>query len=428
MKILIKNGYLLDPATNREGKYDVLIEEDKIIKVDREIKENADKVLDVQGKYVMPGFLDLHVHLREPGFTHKETIKTGAMAAAKGGFTGICSMPNTKPVIDTKESIDFLCQKAQEDAIVNIYPIGAITKGELGEELSEIIEMGKNGAKAISEDGKSVMDVSLYLKAMKLAKQANIPIMAHCEDKVLVKNGVLNAGKKAEELGMEGILNSVEDIIVARDILLAKEAKAQLHLCHCSTADSAKLVKMGKELGVDVTAEVCPHHFTLTDEDIPGDNANYKMNPPLRSKKDVQALKEGLRDNIFDVIATDHAPHAEEEKKLSIKEAPFGIVGLETAFALTVTELVDKGYLTPMQMVEKLSVNPARIIHVDRGSLLEGKTADLVIADMDTVYTIDVNQFVSKAKNTPFHGKKVKGRIEITLVNGKIVYNREERI
>lgn len=427
MRLLWKGGHVLDPATGRNGVFDILAEDGLIKKVAANIEETADEIVDVKGKYVMPGFVDLHVHLREPGFEYKETIKTGTMAAAKGGFTSVCPMPNTNPVMDNEAGIRMLLSKAKEDAVVAVCPVGAVTLGQQGAEPADIGAMVKAGAVAVSEDGKSVMNTRIYLEGMKRAAEAGIPVFAHCEDKELAGAGVMNAGAKAGELGMEGISNAVEDIIAARDIFMAKEAGAALHLCHCSTRDSVSLVKLAKDQGQRVTAEVCPHHFTMCDDEIKGDDGNYKMNPPLRSREDVQALKEGLRDGIMDVIATDHAPHGEEEKKRSIKDAPFGITGFETAFPLAVTELVETGYLTPMGLVEKMSRNPARIIGIDRGNLDVGKQADLVIADFDCEYTIDKNSFVSKGKNTPFHGKKVKGRIEKTYVAGKLVYGEEKR-
>ena len=422
MITLIKQGYILDPANQREGVYDILIENDKIKQVGESIDVCADIILDASGKCVMPGFIDLHVHLREPGFEYKETIETGAMAAAAGGFTSICPMPNTNPVIDNQYMVEYLNLKAEKEAVVNILPIGAVSVGQIGEELADITGMAQAGAVAISEDGRSVMSSKLYLKGMEEARKAGIPVFAHCEDKELAGRGVMNAGAKAEELGLVGISNAVEDVITARDILLAKETGARLHLCHCSTKDSVSLVKMGKELGVQVTAEVCPHHFTLTDGDIPGDDSNYKMNPPLRGEEDVRALKDGLKLGIIDVIATDHAPHGEEEKEKSMKIAPFGIIGLETAFSLSNTELVKQGYLTPMELVEKMSYNPARILGLDRGSLGVGKVADIVIVDMEKEVTIDVTKFKSKSKNSPFHGRKVFGQVEVTMVSGKVVY------
>lgn len=435
MLTLIKNGYVIDPASKKEGYFDLLIEEDKIIKVetDIDIKElkapiNSEDitVIDASGKCIMPGFIDLHVHLREPGFEYKETIGTGSRAAAAGGFTTVCPMPNTKPATDSAEMIRFILQRAKEEAVVNILPIGAVTLGQIGKELANIKEMAEAGAIAISEDGKSVMDTKLYAEGMRQAAKYKIPVFAHCEDKSLVGNGVMNAGKKAEELGLAGISNAVEDIIVARDILLAKETGVRLHLCHCSTEDSTKMIAQAKKEGLLITGEVCPHHFTLSEEDILSDDANYKMNPPLRSAKDVKALKEALRDNIIDVISTDHAPHSEEEKLKPFAEAPFGIVGSETAFALSLSELVKTGYLTLPQLVEKMSTNPAKIIGIKRGCIGEGWVADLVIADTDVEYEIDKNSFFSKGKNTPFHGRKVVGRIEYTLVAGKIVYQLKQ--
>lgn len=422
LKILIKNGYVIDPATDKEEICDLLIKDNYIAQVGQNITHDADQIIDATDCYVMPGFIDLHVHLREPGFEYKETIETGALAAAHGGFTSICPMPNTNPVIDSAKMVAYLNDKSKKDAVVNILPVGAVTLGQAGQDLVDIASMVKEGAVAISEDGKSVMDTALYKKAMTIAKEEGIVVLAHCEDKSLVQGGVMNAGKKAEELEMPGITNAVEDIIAARDILLAKETGAKLHLCHCSTKDSAWMVGKAKEEGLPVTAEVCPHHFALTDEDIIEDDADYKMNPPLRSKEDVQALKEALRDNIIDVIATDHAPHGEDEKKKSMKEAPFGIVGLETAFALTMTELVKTGYLTPRQLVEKMSLNPAKVLGINKGTLKEGAIADIVIANPNEEYIIDAKDFVSKGKNTPFHGKKVYGKILYTLVNGQVVY------
>ncbi len=433
MLTLIKNGYVIDPASNREGLFDILIDGNTIVKVVKDLKESdlvmqenwkEDQlhVINVHGNYVMPGFIDLHVHLREPGFEYKETIRTGSMAAAAGGYTTICPMPNTKPVTDSPNMIHWILDKARKDAVVNILPVGAITLGQEGSELTDIPAMKDAGACALSEDGKSVMNTALYAQAMKIAADKDIPVFAHCEDKSLVGKGAINAGKKAVELNVDPISNAVEDIITARDILLAKETGARLHLCHCSTAYSAAMVDFAKKEGLKVTAEVCPHHFILTDEDIPGDDSNYKMNPPLRSAKDVQILKEALRDGIMDVISTDHAPHSEEEKAKTIADAPFGIVGSETAFALTYTELVKSGYLSPSQLVEKMSVNPAKILSIDKGCIGEGKVADIVIIDQNAEYLIDKDTFYSKGKNTPFHGKNVCGRVMYTFVDGKPVY------
>lgn len=421
MKILIKNGRIIDPASNRDEIADLYVEDGKVSQVGQKIEKEADRVIDATGLFVMPGFIDLHVHLREPGLEHKETIETGAMAAARGGFTTICAMPNTKPVVDCKEVAEDIYKRA-EHAKCHVLQVGAVTRGQAGAELADIREMKKAGICAISEDGKSVMDSKLYREAMIIAKEENLPVFAHCEDKNLVGKGALNAGKKAEELGVEGITNAVEDIITARDILLSKETGARLHLCHCSTADSVRMVQEAKEEGLLVTAEVCPHHFTLTEDDIAGSDTNYKMNPPLRSKADKEALIQGLKNNIMDVISTDHAPHHADEKAKPMAEAPFGIVGLETAYSLTNSELVEKGYLTEKQLVEKMSVNPAKVLGMEKGCIGEGKTADIVITDPKQEYVIDVNEFASKGRNTPFNGRKVTGRVKYTILSGEIVY------
>ncbi|NLJ89492.1 MAG: dihydroorotase [Clostridiales bacterium] len=426
MRVLIKNGYILDPASNKEGIYDMLIDGDRIKEVQKNINTQVDKVIDATGMYVMPGFIDLHVHLREPGYEYKETIATGTRSAASGGFTTVCPMPNTKPVIDSKERVEEFLNRVEKDSLINVLPVGSVTIGQVGEELADIKAMTEAGIVGISEDGKSVMNPALYRKGMKLAKEAGAIVFAHCEDMDLVEGGVINAGDKAKELGLPGISNSVEDVIAARDVILAKETGAKLHLCHISTKDSVTILKSAKEEGILVTGEVCPHHFAMSDDEIPCDDANYKMNPPLRSKEDIEALIKGLKEGIIDAIATDHAPHSQEEKARSFREAPFGIVGFETAFALTMTHLVKPGHLSPMEMVEKMSLNPAKILGIDKGSLAEGKIADIVIASPDEEYTIDAASFHSKGKNTPFNGKKVVGKVKTTIVAGKVVFENEK--
>lgn len=430
MSLWIKNGHLLDPANNRDEVCDIYIKNGKVARIgslslDRVADEPELTIIDAAGKYVMPGFLDLHVHLREPGFEYKETIRTGTQAMAKGGFTAVCPMPNTRPATDSPEMIRRILEIAGKDSPIHVYPVGAVTKGQQGDEMTDIAGMVRAGAKAISEDGKSVMNANLYREAMKEAAKAGIPVMAHCEDKNMVGKGAMNAGVRAEELGIQGITNAVEDVIVARDILLAKETGAKLHLCHCSTEDSVKMLRAAKQDGLNVSGEVCPHHFALTEEDIPADDANYKMNPPLRSSTDVEELRRGLSEGVMEAISTDHAPHGEEEKKQSIADAPFGIVGSETAYALAVTYLVKKGYLTPMQLVERMSTNPCQILGVPGGNLEEGMPADITIADMDSEYSIDKETFLSKGKNTPFHGMVVNGRVYYTIVGGEIVYQYE---
>lgn len=425
MLTLIKNGFILDPASGKEGNYDILIKDDIIVEVEKSITTQVEKTIDARGLYVMPGFVDLHVHLREPGYEYKETIATGTRAAAAGGYTTVCPMPNTNPVIDNKELVENFNKKVGEDALVNVLPIGCVTIGQKGKEITDIQGMADSGIVGISEDGKSVMNSATYRDAMAAAKDAGLIVFAHCEDMDLVGGGVINAGEKARELGLPGISNSVEDVITARDVILAKETGARLHLCHCSTKDSVTIIKQGKSEGVSVTAEVCPHHFAMTDEDIPRDDGNYKMNPPLRGKEDVDALIQGLKDGTIDAISTDHAPHSLEEKNKSFKEAAFGIVGSETAFALTMTYLVKPGHLSPMEIVKKMSYNPAKILGIDKGSIDVGKIADIVIADPNETYTIDVNRFFSKGKNTPFDGKEVVGKVKTTIVAGNVVYENE---
>lgn len=441
MDILIKGGHVINPATKMDEVADVRIENDEIAEIGKNLKaKKTDRVIQAKGYYVMPGFIDMHVHFRDPGFEQKEDIYTGMAAAAHGGYTTVLTMPNTKPVVDNADVVNYVHTKAASGHCIHVMQVGAVTKGQQGKELADIKGMVEAGIPAISEDGKSVMNAEVYREGMLESAKYGIPVLAHCEDINMVNGGVMNADAKAKELDMPGITNSVEDVIIARDIVLSKETGAQLHLCHCSTADSVKMVKLAKEEGLKVSAEVCPHHFTLTSDDIkkfvpqiengiliPHEtdaDTNYKMNPPLRTGKDVEALKEGLRDGIMDVISTDHAPHTFDDKNTSMKKAPFGIVGLETAACLTYSELVLGGYLTPMQMAEKMSYNPARIIGIDKGDIQPGKKADVVLFDPNETYRIDKNTFASKGRNTPFDGREVTGRVKLTICDGNIVYEQ----
>lgn len=425
MTILIKNGRLINPSENLDKVMDIFVEDGIIKEKAESIEKQADTVIDAAGCYVMPGLIDLHVHFRDPGLTYKEDIETGSKAAAKGGFTTVCCMPNTKPVVDNVETVKYIIEKGEKTGLTNVLPVGAVTKNMAGVEITDVEELKKAGICAISEDGKSVMNSGVYRKAMKNAAKANVPVLAHCEDINLVEGGVINLGDKSSELGVKGISNAVEDVIAMRDIMLAKETGATLHLCHCSTKDSVEMVKRAKEEGIKVTAEVCPHHFSMCSDDITSNDGNFKMNPPLRARKDMEALIKGLQDDIMDVISTDHAPHSAEEKAKDLEHAPFGIVGLETSVALTVTNLVKKGYLTPMQMAAKMSYNPAKVLGIPKGTLDEGKIADITIINPDKEYTIDVNTFESKGKNTPFDGYKVSGEVEYTILNGKVVYSNK---
>ena len=424
MTILIKGGRLIDPDTNTDEIMDIIIKDGIVEKRDKSLDvDDADEVIDAKGCYVMPGLIDLHVHLREPGFEHKETIETGTKAMAKGGFTSVCPMPNTKPSTDCAEVVKYIVDKAKEVSPINVLPVGAVTIGQMGKEITDIAAMKEAGIYAISEDGKSVMNSGIYKEAMKEAARLGIPVLAHCEDINLVQGGAMNAGKKAEELGIKGISNAVEDVITARDIMIAKETGATLHLCHCSTKDSVRMIKEAKAEGIKVTGEVCPHHFTLCEDDIDRDDSNYKMNPPVRSRADLLALIEGLHDDTFDAISTDHAPHHSDEKAKGMAAAPFGIVGSETAVELTMTELVHKGVITPYQMACKMSYNPAKILGIDKGSLAVGKVADITIIDPEREHVIRTSEFISKGKNTPFEGYQAKGVVVRTIVAGKTVYS-----
>lgn len=426
MGILIKGGRVIDPASGKDGIYDVLVEDGIIAAVESDIPEEDNDIIDAAGCFVMPGLIDLHVHFREPGFEYKETIRTGSMAAAKGGVTTVFPMPNTKPAVDCVEMIERINAIAAKDSPVNVCQVASVTLGQQGETPTDIAALRAAGVVAISEDGKSVMNSGVYHMAMKEAARCGMLVMAHCEDINLVEGGTLNESEKSKSLGVKGITNAVEDVITARDIMLAKETGCRLHLCHCSTADSVRMIREAKADGVNVSGEVCPHHFTLCDEDIPGDDADYKMNPPLRSRADMEALREGLKSGVIEVISTDHAPHSAEEKEKGIAKAPFGITGLETSLCLTYTELVLGGVLTPMQMVEKMSYNPARIAGIDGGTLLPGRAADITVMNPDAEFVIDRNDFVSKGHNTPFDGRRVRGAVEYTLVGGRIVYRKGE--
>lgn len=426
MKLLIKNGRVINPATNIDEVMDVLVVDGIVEKLEKNINDDADKIIDADKCWVTPGFIDVHVHLRDPGYEYKETIATGTRAAAKGGFTTICCMPNTNPVTDSEIMVEYIKMKAARDGVVNVLPIGAITKGQSGEELANIGQMANAGACAISEDGKSVLSSGLLKTAMKYAKMFNIPVLSHCEDMSLVGGGSMNAGAASQLLGLKGISNDSEEVIVARDIILARSTQSKLHICHVSTKGSIQLLREAHARGEEVTAEICPHHFTLTDEAVMDYDGNTKMNPPLRSAEDVLALKEALKDGTVSIIATDHAPHSIEEKNCEYEKAAFGIVGLETALPLGIKVLVEEGWLTPSQLIEKMTINPAKMLGIDKGSIEVGKVADITVIDPEAVYKVDTSKFASKSKNSPFDGYEVKGKIEYTIVGGKVVVEKGE--
>ncbi|GJM17252.1 MAG: dihydroorotase [Thermodesulfobacteriota bacterium] len=426
MSILIKGGRIIDPSQGIDGKGNVLIENGKIKsypKTTKKYEGDLDvKVIDAKGKIVSPGLVDIHVHLREPGFEHKETIRTGCESAAAGGFTSIVCMPNTNPVNDNASVTEYILLKARTEGIVNVFPIGAITKGELGETLAQIGEMYEAGCVGVSDDGMPVMNSKVMRHAMEYVQAFDIPVLSHAEDKDLSGSGVMNEGEVSTQLGLTGIPCASEDVMVSRDITVAELTGSRLHICHVSTAGSVRLIRAAKKRGVKVTAEVTPHHFILTDEAVGRYDTNAKMNPPLRGKKDREAVIEGLKDGTLDAIATDHAPHSEDEKKVEFDLAPFGIVGLETALPLSL-KLVEDGALTINQMISKLTNSPSDVLNLGKGTLKIGENADVVIFDPEQEITIDRESFHSKSKNSPFDGWKLKGKVNYTIVNGEIVYS-----
>ncbi|MGL4345945.1 MAG: dihydroorotase [Cellulosilyticaceae bacterium] len=422
MKICIKDGLLINPKTQTQEVTDIWVEDGKVIAIEKDRNDFADQTIDAAGKWVVPGLIDLHVHLREPGFEHKETIASGCDAAAKGGFTTICCMPNTNPIIDNECVVEYINTMTAKANGVNVLPVGSITKGQQGESLANIGKMAEHGICAISEDGRTVMDASLMKKAMAYAKPFNLPIFSHTEDHTLA-GGSMNAGENAQLFGIKGIGRDAEEVIVSRDIILARYTGCKLHLSHMSTKGSIELIEMGKKWGVNLTAETAPHYFILDDSIVGDYDSNKKMNPPLRTKEDVEAMKQALKSGVIDVIATDHAPHHYDEKNVEFDKAPFGIVGLETSFALSYTHLVKAGILSPLELIAKMSSKPAEIIGLDKGTIEVGKVADITIIDVDKKYSIDPSTFVSKGKNTPFGGMEVYGEVSCTLANGKIIYS-----
>ncbi|MFV0364451.1 MAG: dihydroorotase [Suipraeoptans sp.] len=426
MKTLIKNGRLLNPATNTDEICDILFNEN-ILEIYESSKHSTttipDNTIDADGCYVLPGLIDMHVHLRDPGLTYKETLTSGANAAAKGGFTTICAMANTIPVIDSPELYEELTVRAKKESCVNVLQIASVTKEMKGIELSDINGLKSKGARLLSEDGKTVNNAALFSTGLKTAANNDMLILDHCEDAALKGHGVMHLGSRSETLELEGIPGSAEDVIIARDIILAEEADARLHICHLSTASSVEMIRIAKEKGVKISAEVCPHHFTLCDEDIPGNIGNYKMAPPLRSSADRDALKNGISSGIIDVIATDHAPHSSTEKEVPMEKAAFGIIGLETAVPLTISELVIPGYLTPLQMADRMSYKPAQLIGIDAGNISIGKVADITIINPKEEYTLDKYDTCSKSTNTPFDKRRVFGKVKYTIIKGEVIYS-----
>lgn len=421
MKILIKGGRVIDPANNLDGIRDLLLVDGIVAQVGENLTLEDGMVIEATGKIVTPGLIDMHVHLREPGYEHKETIATGTRAAAAGGFTSVACMPNTNPAMDNAAVVTFVKQRALQEGKVRVFPIGAVTKGLKGEELAEIGELKEAGVVALSDDGNPIVNGEIMRRALEYAQMFGLPIISHCEDPHLVAGGYMHEGYYSTVLGLRGIPRAAEEVMVARDIILAEMTGTPVHIAHLSSAGSVRLVREAKKRGVPVTAEVTPHHFTLTDEAVTGYHTATKVNPPLRGVEDREALLEGLADGTIDVIATDHAPHAREEKEVEYAYAPNGMVGLETAVPLVISQLIDAGVLTWSQAIEKLTVNPAKILNLPLGHLSPGSAADVTIIDPQKEAYVDPDRFYSLGKNTPFGGWQLRGWPVCTIVNGRIV-------
>jgi dihydroorotase len=422
--ILLRGGRVVDPSQGLDGTADVLIADGKIAGVGPRVAEGAPgaEIVDCAGLIVSPGFVDVHCHLREPGREDVETIATGARAAAAGGFTAVCAMPNTDPVTDNQAAVGFIVRQAQLADAARVYPIGAISVGQRGGSLAEFGEMVGAGAVAVSDDGKPVVSAHLMRTALEYARNFGIPVADHCEEPTLAQGGAMNEGLMSAKLGLKGIPSEAEEIMAIRDILLARRTGGHIHLCHMSTRGSVDLIRWGKERNINVTAEVCPHHISLTEEAVDGYDTNAKMNPPLRTADDVQALREAVKDGTIDVIATDHAPHHYDEKEREFADAPNGIVGLETALAVNITWLVKPGILDVSTLVEKMSVAPARLFHLPGGTLRPGASADVTVFNPAEEWVVEPARFRSKGRNSPYAGMTLIGRVHYTLVGGRVIH------
>ncbi|MCA9398168.1 MAG: dihydroorotase [Candidatus Omnitrophica bacterium] len=427
MSLLIKNAIIVNADKMEKKPQDILLNKGKIVKIAPSISEKATKVIDAKNKLVMPGLIDMHVHFRVPGQEYKEDLETGSMSAAKGGFTTVMCMPNTRPVIDNESIVDSVIREAEQIGLVNVIPIGAITRGQKDEELVDIFELKKAGCLALSDDGKSVVNSHLMRRAMEYAKMADILLIQHCEDPLLSNGGVMNEGETSTLLGLKGDPGISESVIVSRDIELANYLKTKVHFAHMSLKRSVELIRVAKAQGIAVTAEACPHHFALTDEALKEFDTFAKVNPPLRTLEDVEAIKEGLKDGTIDCIVTDHAPHSQEDKELDIDHAPFGMIGLETSVGLTITELVKKNVISWTKMVDLMSTAQARIIGLkNKGVIKEGYDADITIIDPDKEWEFKKEDIASKSKNSPFIGRKLTGQVSWTIYQGKVSYSAEK--
>lgn len=424
MSLLIKNAVIVNAEKISSKPQDILCVDGKIQKIAVSIPTEKHEVIDAKGRKVLPGLIDIHVHLRQPGREDKETIETGSRSAVKGGFTSIFCMPNTHPVIDNAMVVEFIIREANRVGLCNVYPIGAITKGQTDQELTDMAELKAAGCLALSDDGKSVLNSRLFRLAMEYAAMLDLLIIEHCQDPLLTSGGVMNEGEVSTRLGLKGDPGIAETVTVARDIEIANYLNARVHLAHMSLKRSVELIRWAKSQGIKVTAEACPHHFMLTDEACAGFDTSTKVNPPLRSRADMEAIKEGIADGTIDCIVTDHAPHTREDKEVGFDGAPFGLIGLETSLALTITGLVKPGIIDLPKMVDKMSFSPARIVGLtNKGIIKEGFDADLTIIDENKEWTVTAEGFVSKSKNSPFIGWKLNGAVEYTICNGKIVYH-----
>ncbi len=427
-ELLIRGGRVIDPSRGTDGVADLYIKDGRIEAVGRNIAlDPGVEVVDAAGKVVAPGLIDLHVHLREPGFEHAETIATGALSAVAGGFTAVCAMPNTDPVTDSQATVGFVVRQAIRAGKARVYPIGAVSLGQKGEQLTEFGEMVQAGAVAVSDDGKPVATSHLMRTALEYARTFGIPVADHCEDMSLATGGVMHEGLIAARLGLQGIPSAAEEIMVARDIILAELTGGHVHLCHMSTRGSVELIRWAKAKGLNVTAEATPHHFTLTHERCLGYDTNAKMNPPLREAADREAIRQGLRDGTIDCIASDHAPHHYDTKEREFDEAPNGIVGLETALGLALRELVEPGLLPLPDLIARMSTVPARIFHLPGGTLAIGAPADVVVFDPTRRWAVRREDLHSKSTNSPFLGETLLGQADVTIVGGRVVFNRSDR-
>jgi dihydroorotase len=424
--LLLEGGHVVDPATGRNEIADLLLRDGKVEAVGRSLGHpDGAEILDCRGAYVAPGFIDVHCHLREPGREDVETIATGARAAAAGGFTAICAMPNTEPVTDNQAAVGFIIRQASRVNAARVHPIGAISVGQKGESLAEFGEMVGAGAVAVSDDGRPVVSAHLMRTALEYAQTFGIPVIDHCEELTLAHGGSMNEGIVSARLGLKGIPAEAEEIMVIRDILLARRTGGHVHLAHMSTKGSVELIRWGKERGINVTAEVTPHHLTLTESAVEGYRTAAKMNPPLRTAEDVQVLQEALRDGTIDLVATDHAPHHYDAKDREFADAPFGIVGLETALALVVTELVESGMIDFATLVDRMSTRPARLFGLPGGTLAAGSIGDVTVFDPKFAWQVDPGTFLSKGRNTPYAGKELRGRARYTVVGGAVVHRTD---